>query len=172
MVTRLSTARFGRCCLSQGSLLPGMCCQRMDSNVPASQALLDFAASTSVEFLNASFFFFIGHRNVSVLYIPKFGIGFQALLSRAFLVAGFMRFSFGWLHVFLEYLEIDTIAFLSAPGRTAVEGDGRGVRCTQFLAWPEVVLQMYRMMLPAGAIIPAPSRGAPGRHTHMYRASF
>ena len=25
-----------------------------------------------------------------------------------------------WLHVFLEYLEIDTIAFLSAPGRTAV----------------------------------------------------
>ena len=27
-----------------------------------------------------------------------------------------------WLHVFLEYLEIDTIAFLSAPGRTAVEG--------------------------------------------------
>ena len=28
-----------------------------------------------------------------------------------------------WLHVFLEYLEIDNIAFLSAPGRAAVEGE-------------------------------------------------
>ena len=38
------------------------------------------------------------------------------------LVPGIMWFSLGGLHVFLEYLEIDTTAFLSAPGRTAVEG--------------------------------------------------
>ena len=88
------------------------------------------------------------------------------------LVPGFMQFSHVGLHVFLEYPEIDAIAFLSAPGRSAVEGDGHGVRRTQSLAWLVVGVQMYRMMPPRGAINPAPEGWAPGRHTHVCKALF
>ena len=70
---------------------------------------------TSAEFLNASSFF-IGHRNVSVLYVPLFGIGFQAPLSWALLFLWILQFSHGRFVVFFEYLEIDAIAFLSTRG--------------------------------------------------------
>ena len=118
-----------------------------------------------MEFLNASSFFI-------VLFSSDFAFGFQALWSWALLVPEFLQFSHGGLHVFLEYPEIDAIAFLSAPGRSAVEGDGHGVRRTQSLAWLVVGLQMYRMMPPRGAIIPAREGWAPGRHTHVCRAFF
>ena len=44
---------------------------------------------------------FLRARNFSVLYVPVFGVGFQALSSWALLVPGIMQFSHGGLHVFL-----------------------------------------------------------------------
>ena len=93
-----------------------------------------------------------------VLYFSDFAFGFQAPSSWALLVPGFLQFSHG------------------GPRFPRVPGDRHhcrhGVRRTQFLAWLVVGQQMYRIMPPAGAIIPAPEGWSSGRHTHVCRASF
>ena len=76
-----------------------------------------------MEFLNASSFFIS-----AVPYVLVFGIGFQALWSRSFLVPG-IKHSHGGLHVFLEPLS--SLAPLAA---LLSRGDGHGVRRTQSLA--------------------------------------
>ena len=63
-------------------------------------------------------------------------------------------------------MDIFILTALSAPDRYAVEGDGHGVRRTALLAWLHVVQVLYRMMPPAGVVIPAPTGGTPGRHVH------
>ena len=52
-----------------------------------------------------------------------------------------MQYLRGWFHAFLEYLEMDAIAFSSAPGRIAVEGDGHGVCRTGLAARRTVFVQ-------------------------------
>ena len=70
-----------------------------------------------------------------------------------------------WLLAFFEYVCADFLFFESAPGRFAVEGDGDGVSRTPSLAWLHDVLQLHRMMAPAGVIIPALAGGTRGGET-------
>ena len=66
--------------------------------------------------------FFLAHLYVPVLYIPKFGIELQTSLSRAFLVAGHMRCSRGWLHVFLKVAFWLALLFAKALGPSGDRG--------------------------------------------------
>ena len=73
------------------------------------------------------------------------------------------------VHVFLEIFYWLALTFAKAPGPF---GEQRGMAMARaslvrsLLVWLQVLQQLYRMMAPAGVIIPAPTGGTPGRHTH------
>ena len=116
-----------------------------------------------MEFLNASSFFI-------VLYFSVFAFGFWAPLSWALLVPGIMQFSHGGYTFSSSTWRWTPLHSLAPLAATRSRGDG--VRRTQFLAWLVVGQQMYRIVPPAGATIPAPEGWSSGRHTHVCRASF
>ena len=78
-----------------------------------------------------------------------------------------MRTSLNGASRYVQYLPSKfTFTYESAPGPSGDRGDGDGVRRTPSLAWLHELQQLYRMMAPAGVIIPAPAGGTPGGHLH------
>ena len=71
------------------------------------------------------------------------------------------------VHVFLDFAYCLILNFGSAFDPSREMAMARASLTRSSLAWLHVLQHVYRMMAPAGVVIPSPSGGMPGRHVHV-----